>query len=272
LQDKCYERVGDTRTQASNLRILAASNHDLPAAIAAGAFREDLYYRLNVIEVFLPSLRQRPRDIMPLGDHLLKFFARETGKTAAGFTKEASGGGKQRQLTFAKEPSYWHGWSPDGKTLAFCAERNKEFDVYTITVDGKEEKRLTSAKGLDDGPDYAPDGKHIYFNSERTGDMKIWRMNADGTEQQQVTKDAAYADWFPHPSPDGKWLVFLSYDKGVSGHPANQDVVLRIMPLAGGKARVLATLFGGQGTMNVPSWSPDSQQVAFVSYLLVLPE
>jgi Tol biopolymer transport system component len=182
-----------------------------------------------------------------------------------------SSGGTPRRLTFAKEPSYWHGWSPDGKTLVYCAQRNKEFDIYTIAVDGKEEKQLTTAKGLDDGPDYTPDGKQIYFNSERAGTMKIWRMNADGTGQEQVTTDPAYADWFPHPSPDGKWLVFLSYDKSVSGHPANQDVVLRIMPLAGGKARILATLFGGQGTMNVPSWSPDSKHFAFVSYLPVLP-
>jgi TolB protein len=174
-------------------------------------------------------------------------------------------------LTSAKEPSYWHGWSPDGKTLAYCAQRDKEFDVYTISVDGGEEKRLTTAKGLDDGPDYTPDGKQIFFNSDRTGEMKIWRMNADGTDQTQVTNDANYVDWFPHPSPDGKWLVFLSYDKSVKDHPANQDVVLRIMPLAGGRPRVLATLFGGQGTMNVHSWSPDNKQIAFVSYLQVLP-
>jgi TolB protein len=192
-------------------------------------------------------------------------------KGASQISVVPSKGGAPRRLTTANEPSYWHGWSPDGKTLTYCAQRNKEFDIYTISVDGGEEKRLTTAKGLDDGPEFTPDGKTIYFNSERTGDMKIWRMNADGTDQQQVTKDPNYADWFPHPSPDGNWLVFLSYDKSVTGHPANQDVVLRIMPLAGGKARVLATLFGGQGTMNVPSWSPDSKQLAFVSYLLVLP-
>src|SRR5260370_839380 len=83
---------------------------------------------------------------------------------------------------------------------------------------------LRTAPGLDDGPDYTPDGKQIYFNSVRTGLMKIWRMNADGSQQEQVTTDTEYADWFPHPSPDGKWLVFLSYDKSVSGHPADQDV------------------------------------------------
>jgi hypothetical protein len=181
-----------------------------------------------------------------------------------------AGGGAARLVT-PQGPSYWHGWSPDGKTLAYCGKRGDNFDVYTIPVAGGKEKRLTDAEGLDDGPEYTPDGKSIYFNSERTGLMKIWRMNADGTKQEQVTTDTDYADWFPHPSPDGKMLVFLSFDKSVKGHPANKDVVLRIMPLAGGKPKVLATLFGGQGTINVPSWSPDSKSLAFVSYRLVLP-
>lgn len=179
-------------------------------------------------------------------------------------------GGTPRRIT-TLGPSYWHGWSPDGRTLAYCAERNGEFDVYTIPVDGGEERRLTTTPGLDDGPDYSPDGRFIYWNSERTGLMKIWRMNADGTHQEQVTADADYADWFPHPSPDGRWLVFLSFDKSVKGHPENQDVVLRLLPLAGGKPRVLAALFGGQGTINVPSWSPDSRRLAFVSYRWVVP-
>lgn len=181
------------------------------------------------------------------------------------------GNGGEPRLITDLGPSYWHGWSPDGKTLAYCAARNGAYDVYTIPVAGGRETRLTDAPGLDDGPDYSPDGKYIFFNSVRTGQMKIWRMNADGTEQVQVTPDDAYADWFPHPSPDGKWMVFLSYDKSVEGHPSNKNVVLRIMPLAGGEPRVLVTLFGGQGTINVPSWSPDSNEVAFVSYRLVDP-
>lgn len=178
------------------------------------------------------------------------------------------GGGTPKRIT-QKGPSYWHGWSPDGKTLAFVGQRNDEFDIYTIPVDGGEETRLTTAKGLDDGPEYSPDGKYIYFNSVRTGQMQIWRMKADGGEQEQITSDE-YNNWFPHISPDGQWMVFLSYDKSVEGHPENKDVALRAMPLSGEKnIKVLAHLFGGQGTINVPSWSPDSKSVAFVSYQLI---
>ncbi len=182
-------------------------------------------------------------------------------------------GGEPRQVT-PLGPSYWHGWSPDGQHLAYCAQRNGEYDIYTIPVEGGEEVRLTEASGLDDGPDYSPDGQWIYFNSERTGLMKIWRMHPDGGNQQQVTFDADYADWFPHPSPDGRWLVFLSYDKEVQGHPPNRDVALRILdleataPLERRTPRVLTELFGGQGTLNVPSWAPNSRQFAFVSYRL----
>ncbi|MGA2030291.1 MAG: hypothetical protein ABSG87_09495 [Verrucomicrobiota bacterium] len=178
-------------------------------------------------------------------------------------------GGKPRLIT-PLAPSYWHGWSPDGKTLAYCAERNTEFDIYTIPMDGGEETRLTTAPGLDDGPDYSPDGQYIYFNSERTGTMQIWRMKPDGSEQEQITSDE-YNNWFAHPSPNGQWIVFLSYANDVKGHPANQDVVLRLMTLSDRKIRVLAKLFGGQGTINVPSWSPDSRDIAFVSYQIVYP-
>jgi hypothetical protein len=180
-----------------------------------------------------------------------------------------STGGVPKLLT-STGPSYWHGWSPDGQTLVYCAERNGNFDVYSIPVSGGEEKRLTTAPGLDDGPDYTPDGKNIYFNSARNGRMQIWRMRPDGSEQEAVVADE-YNNWFPHPSPDGKWIVFLSYEKDVEGHPANKDVQLRLLPFKGGPIQVLAKLFGGQGTINVPSWSPDSRRLAFVSFLLVGP-
>jgi TolB protein len=181
-------------------------------------------------------------------------------------------GGTPRRIT-QNSPSYWHGWSPDGKTLAFVGQRNGDFDIYTIPVTGGEENRLTTAKGLDDGPEYSPDGQYIYFNSERTGHMQIWRMKSDGSQQEQVFSDD-FNNWFPHISPDGKWMVFLTYGADVNGHPENKDVMLRLMPLTDLTAKdkkitVLAKLFGGQGTINVPSWSPDSKQVAFVSYMLI---
>ena len=176
-------------------------------------------------------------------------------------------GGTPRLIT-PEGPSYWHGWSPDGGTLAYCARRNNNYDIYTIPVEGGAETRLTDAAGLDDGPDYAPDGS-IWFNSVRTGVMKIWKMSPDGSAQTQMTSNEEWADWFPHPSPDGKQVVFLSFDRSVEGHPPNKDVVLRVMPLAGGEPKILARLFGGQGTINVPSWSPDSTRFAFVSYRLL---
>jgi hypothetical protein len=173
-------------------------------------------------------------------------------------------GGTPSQVT-TTGPSYWHGWSPDGKTLAFCGERDGEFDVYTIPAEGGAETRLTTAKGLDDGPEYSPDGKLIYFNSVRTGTMQIWRMKPDGSEQEQVTSDE-FNNWFPHLSPDGRSMVFLSYEKDVTGHPENKDVTLRRMRLQSKQIDVLARLFGGQGTVNVPCWSPDGRRIAFVSY------
>src|SRR6266496_1303365 len=176
-------------------------------------------------------------------------------------------GGTPRRLTLTG-PSYWHRWSPDGKTLAFIGQRNGEFDVYTIPVTGGEETRLTTAKGLDDGAEYSPDGQYIYFNSERTGHMQIWRMKADGSQQEQGLSDG-YNNWFPHISPDGKWMVFLTYEVNVTGHPEGKNVMLRLMSLETKKITELANLYGGQGTINVPSWSPDSKRVAFVSYALI---
>jgi TolB protein len=176
-------------------------------------------------------------------------------------------GGRPRLLT-KNSPSYWHGWSPDGKTLAFVGQRNGDFDIYTIPVSGGEETRLTTAKGLDDGPEYSPDGQYIYFNSERTGHMQIWRMRPDGSEQEQVFSDE-YNNWFPHISPDGKLMVFLTYERNVTGHPEDKNVMLRLMSLSDKRIAVLAKLFGGQGTINVPSWAPDSKSLLFVSYALI---
>lgn len=166
-------------------------------------------------------------------------------------------------------PSYLHGWSPDGKTLAYCAERNGEYDIYTIPANGGEETRLTTAKGLNDGCEYSPCGKYIWFNSVRTGLMQIWRMKADGSEQIQMTFDENSDSWFAHVSPDGKNVVYISYNKNdinPGEHPANKNVEIRMMSPNGEDCKTLVKLFGGQGTINVNSWSPDSLKFAFVSY------
>lgn len=167
-------------------------------------------------------------------------------------------------------PSYLHGWSPDGKTLAYCAERNGQYDIYTIPVIGGIETQLTNTQGLDDGPEYSPCGKYIWFNSTRSGLMQIWRMEKDGANPTQMTFDESNS-WFAHVSPDGKRIAYITYKKGdvePGAHPANKNVELRTMSPDGGGFTTVAKLFGGQGTMNVNSWSPDNKTLAFVSYRL----
>ncbi|MFN8357171.1 MAG: DUF5050 domain-containing protein [Spirosomataceae bacterium] len=170
-------------------------------------------------------------------------------------------------LITPKGPSYLHSFSPDGRWLTFTAERGDgNFDIYKVPTQGGAEVRLTTSQGLDDGSEYSPDGKYIYFNSTRSGTMQLWRMKPNGQDQKQLTDDELN-NWFPHLSPDGKWIVFLSYQPEVKpdDHPFYKHVYLRIMPANGGKPKVIAYFYGGQGSINTPSWSPDSKKVAFIS-------
>ncbi len=186
----------------------------------------------------------------------------------------ADGSGARRMTPAA--PSYFHGWSPDGKWLAFVGQRNGKFELYRVAAAGGEEQRLTSAGGYDDGPEYSPDGKWIYFNSNRSGGWDIWRMPPDGAgpddqKAERITSDD-WEDWFPHLSPDGKWLLVFSFPHGTANHNGKMDgVILRLARVPGGKPaaphfETLAKFFGGQGTMNVNSWSPDSKKFAYVVY------
>ncbi|MEP6950508.1 MAG: biopolymer transporter TolR [Ginsengibacter sp.] len=206
-------------------------------------------------------------------DHVISFDGKMLGLSST--VKELGGsiiytvpitGGTPKQIT-PKGPSYLHGWSPDGQSIVFCGDRNDEFDVYKIPSQGGPEVRLTDAKGLDDGPEYSPDGKYIYFNSVRSGLMQIWRMKPDGSDQEQVTTDD-FNNWFAHISPDGKGMVFISFlkDEVAPGmHPPYKHVYIRYLPITGGTPKVLAYFYGGQGSINTPSWSPDSKRIAFVS-------
>lgn len=201
-------------------------------------------------------------------DHALSFDGRmlglSGGQPSTVWTVPA-GGGTAKQIT-PTGPSYLHGWSPDGKTLVFTGQRGGDYDIYAVPAAGGPERRLTTAPGLDDGPEFTPDGKWIYFNSTRSGRMQVWRMRPDGSGQEQLTFDD-FNNWFPHVSPDGTQVVFITYGPEVApdDHPWYKRVYLRAMPLDGGAPRVVAYVYGGQGTMNVNSWAPDSRRLAFVS-------
>ncbi|MDO7887297.1 TolB family protein [Hymenobacter cheonanensis] len=272
----------------SHLEVLdvASGNREIiytaPNSIQAPNWRPDsksLIYNSDGL-MYNFDLATRQPAVLPTGDvknnnndHVLSFGGQFLGLSSGVdklggsivYTVPASGG-MPRQIT-PRGPSYLHGWSPDGKSLLFTGQRHDDFDIYRVPAKGGKEVRLTTAKGLDDGPEYTPDGQYIYFNSARSGTMQIWRMRPDGSQQEPVTT-GEFNDWFPHISPDGKWLVFVSFLKDevpAGDHPFYKHVYLRMMPLAGGAPKVIAYVYGGQGTINTPSWSPDSKRVAFIS-------
>ncbi len=287
-----FNGEADNRTQmklGSNLELMdiASGNREViytvPNSIQAPNWAKDgksLIYNGSDGKIYNFDLASRQPKLVNTGtitnnnnDHVLSFDGTMLGLSSS--VKELGGsivytvplsGGTPKQVT-PKGPSYLHGWSPDNKSLVFCGERNGNFDVYRVPVGGGKEVRLTDHEGLDDGPEYTPDGKYIYFNSVRSGLMQIWRMNADGSNQEQVTNDD-FNNWFAHISPDGKSMVFLSFlkEEVVPGmHPPYKHVYIRYMPITGGTPKVLAYIYGGQGSINTPSWSPDSKRIAFIS-------
>ncbi|MBS1602931.1 MAG: PD40 domain-containing protein [Bacteroidetes bacterium] len=288
-----FKGEADQRTQmtlGSNLEILeVASGHretiyQVPYSIQAPNWTPDgksLIFNDAKGTIFKFDLASRTPSPINTGtvthnnnDHVISFDGQQLG--LSNFVRELGGsivytvpigGGTPRQIT-PKGPSYLHGWSPDGKDLVFCGERNGEFDVYKVPTAGGKEIRLTTSQGLDDGPEYTPDGRYIYFNSVRSGLMQIWRMRPDGSGQEQVTNDDLN-NWFAHISPDGKWFVYLSFLKEETPaniHPPYKHVYIRLLPIDGkGTPRVLAYVYGGQGSINTPSWSPDGKRIAVIS-------
>ena len=176
-----------------------------------------------------------------------------------------SSGGDPVRVT-PDAPSWWHGMSPDGKTLAYVAARDdsRTVDVYTKQR-GRGEVRLTFGEGHCDGPDYSADGAWIYYNCDRDGHAQIWVMRADGSGQRKLFADD-HVNWFPHPSPDGRHLLYLAYPPGTTGHPGDLDVSLILCDLEGGNRRRILSFNGGQGSINVPCWSPDGSKFAFMRF------
>ncbi len=247
--------------------LLVNSKGDLWRLPVEGSARE-----LQKIDLGSLGRCNNDKGISPDGK-LIAFSSGATGRGSQVYTVASQGGAPKLLVT--ETPSYFHAFSPDGRWLAIVAQRDNNFDLFRLPAEGGNQERLTSSPGYDDGPDYSPDEKWIYFNSNRSGGWKIWRMPAGGAgandeKAQQITNDEQ-EDWFPHCSPDGKWLVFLTLPKGTANHNGHMDVQLRMIQLPGPKPKeqpiqTLTQFFGGQGTINVNSWAPDSRKFAFVSY------
>jgi Tol biopolymer transport system component len=168
---------------------------------------------------------------------------------------------------------FLHGVSPDGKQLAFVGvnvDDNFKFvsaKICTLNADGTGFQQLTAGNALSDGPEFSPDGQWIYFNTETfSKNAQIARMRKDGTELCRLTVTDT-VDWFPHLSPDGRTVAYLAFPPGTIGHPANLWVELMVVRDGQWEnAQRAVKLFGGQGTINVNSWSPDNDRFAYVAY------
>lgn len=190
-------------------------------------------------------------------------------------------GGTPRRITNDHDPEkavrhYLHGISPDGETLSYVRLEKAGADtimtrICLIPAAGGKDICLTDGKAMVDGPEFTPDGAWILFNSEATatrpGHAQIFRMRPDGSALEQLTFDER-VNWFPHPAPNGNRIAFLSYPPGTEGHPADKEVILKVMADDGGALREIVHLFGGQGTINVNSWSPTGSHLAYVAYPL----
>jgi Tol biopolymer transport system component len=233
--------------------------------LATGALRE--------IDTGFATRNNNDHVLSPDGRWIgLSHHAADQGGRSLVYIAPASGG--EPRLVTPTGPSYLLGWSPDGSQLLYIAQRpetGSALNIYRAPVAGGVEERLSHGPSLDDGAEYSPGGKWIYFNSDRSGQMKIWRMRPDGSGTEKLTDDGLN-DWFPHVAPDGRSVAFISYGPEVPAreHPFYRHVYLRRFALtAGGEvagpARIIAYVYGGQGSFNVPSWSPDGAAVAFVS-------
>lgn len=218
--------------------------------------------RLIPVDTGFATRLNNDHGIAPDGQSYMFCDKVETGKSC--IYRIPSAGGAPERIT-ENIPSWWHGWSPDGAEIAYTAVRNGEFTVAVCPATGGSERCLVSGFDHVDGPDFTRDG-WIWFNAERNQTSDLWRIRADGSDLQQMTDDHR-VNWFPHPSPSGQIIVYLAYPEGTEGHPADLSVELRCIDPEGGPTRAIASFTGGQGTINVPSWSPDGKAFAYIRYI-----
>lgn len=202
--------------------------------------------------------------ISPDGKTLYLSDKVETGKSC--IYRMAYPNGKPERIT-QNVPSYWHGVSPTGDAITYAGFRGGTCQIHIADPATGEEHILTNGFTHCDGPDFSADGEWIWFNGEKDGHVDLWRMTRTGDALEKMTQDNT-VNWFPHPDPAGAYVLYLAYRSGTQGHPANLPVTLRLMPANGGPARDLLHIFGGQGSLNVPNWSPDAKRFAFFSYKL----
>lgn len=189
----------------------------------------------------------------------------------------ALAGGPVQRVT--PEDGHWHflhGVSPDGSRLAYVQITDFDSPGRLAIIEPNATGPATiidTGAGHLDGPEWSPDGRWIYYNtetfSERPGHAQLARVADGGDDDGEVERllSSDTVDWFPHLSPDGRFAGYIVFPPGTLGHPADRDVEVRVVSTDDWATPIQRyRLFGGQGTINVNSWSPDSRRLAFVGY------
>jgi Tol biopolymer transport system component len=218
--------------------------------------------RLVPVDTGFATRCNNDHGVSPDGSWIAFSSHRENG--AEMFVIPAAGG--EPCLISPRPPSWFHGWSPDGKGVVYAAARGRDrvVDICAKRLDGSEQ-RLTGGEGHSDGPDFSADGTQIYYNCDRGGHAQIWVMAADGSGQRQLFADD-HVNWFPHPSPCGRHVLYLAYPPSTEAHPRDLAVALCLMDPDGGNRRRVVEMTGGQGSINVPCWSPDGRAFAYMRF------
>jgi Tol biopolymer transport system component len=228
--------------------------------------------RLELIDSGMRSMFNNDHVLDPDGAHVLA--TAEDGH----IYRFPLSGGPARRVTDPDDglmARYLHGVSPDGRVLAHIGGAARHdgavYNIYLYDLDSGLTSKLSDSAKPHDGSEFSPDGQWVYFNAELNTDVpghaQLFRVRPDGNGVEQLTDDER-VNWFPHLSPDGKRLAHISFPPGTLGHPANKPVQLVVADAAARNEELRFDIFGGQGSLNVNSWAPDSRRFAYVEYPL----